>query len=153
MDVSLHEGVIIQKAALLHDIGKLVIDLRSLHRVGPLTPEEVQRFRLHPKRGRELLEIDHSFHEVLPLVYHHHERVDGKGYPEGICGEEIPLGARVIAIADSFDAMVSHRVYRKALTPKLALEEIQRCSGSQFDKELSDLFASQLRKHIAEQPT
>lgn len=153
LNLPLHEAVIIQKAALLHDIGKLVIDLTSLHRIGKLTTEEIYLFRLHPVRGRELLEIDQSFHPLLPLIYHHHERFDGRGYPDGLAGEEIPLGARLIAIADSFDAMVSHRVYRKALTPKLAIEEIHRCAGTQFDPNLAQLFVDQLRDHISQQPT
>lgn len=98
----------------------------------------------HPGRGREILEPVKFSQQIIQGVYHHHERLDGRGYPLGLRREEIPLIARILAVADAFDAMTSYRVYRKSLTYQLALEELFRCSGSQFDPQIVEIFSEML---------
>lgn len=124
---------VIRYAALMHDIGKLGVESKILKKPGKLTPEEYEHMKVHPIRGVEIIgEID-LLEIALTGVRHHHERVDGGGYPDGLEGDEIPLFARLIMVADAFDSMTSTRVYRKAKTIEEALSEIHRCEGTQFD--------------------
>ena len=124
----------------LHDIGKLAIPPEVLGKEGRLTPKELAEIREHPEVGARILLRIAALSEALPYVLYHHERWDGTGYPAGKAGEEIPLEARVLAIADAFDAMTSDRPYRRALTHEEALAEVERCAGTQFDPELARIF-------------
>jgi len=118
---------------LLHDIGKIGIPDGILLKPGPLTPSEWSIMRRHPEIGKRLLERIPFLHGAIPIVYHHHERWDGTGYPLGLNGEAIPLGARIFAVVDAFDAMTFDRPYSKAVPFAAAKAEIQRCAGTHFD--------------------
>jgi putative nucleotidyltransferase with HDIG domain len=130
----------IRKASLLHDIGKVGISEKILSKPGALNLEEIRLVKTHPTLGARILESSHSLHELIPIVKHHHERFDGKGYPDGLKGGDIPIEARVVALADSVEAMASDRAYRKAMTFADILEEIKKGSGSQFDPAVVDAF-------------
>ena len=140
LDVTEAEQTTIAMGAFFHDIGKLAIDDDLLNKPGPLTPQEYTIIKCHPAYGADILTTYTSLSDVALLAYHHHERWDGEGYPDGIAGEAIPLGARMIAIADAFDAMTSYRGYQVRRTPREALDELQRCAGTQFDPLLVQLF-------------
>lgn len=135
-------------AALLHDIGKLGMPDKILKKKGPLQLDEWRYVENHPKIGSQILEKVQQLNSVVPTVRHHHERFDGHGYPAGLSGKDIPLLARIIAVADAYDAMVSDRNYRKALAPEQAIEEIVRCSGTQFDPEIVEIFVSLINDHL-----
>jgi putative nucleotidyltransferase with HDIG domain len=124
----------------LHDIGKLGVSDDVLSKEGRLDEDEFAQIREHPKIGAKILLRVAAFREALPYVLYHHERWDGKGYPSGRAGDEIPVEARVLAIADAFDAMTSDRPYRRALTRAQALAEVERCAGTQFDPEIARIF-------------
>jgi putative nucleotidyltransferase with HDIG domain len=124
----------------LHDVGKIAVDARILRKPGPLTREELAQIRRHPVAGARLIERVASLHEARPYVLYHHERWDGTGYPARKAGERIPLEARLLALADAFDAMTSHRAYRQPLTFEGALAEVERCAGTQFDPRLAKTF-------------
>jgi putative nucleotidyltransferase with HDIG domain len=134
------EWVNIERAALLHDVGKIGISDAILNKAGPLTPEEWQEMRRHPAIGHELLRDVKFLSDSAQIIYTHHERYDGKGYPTGLQGEEVPLGARIFAVADAFDAMTSDRPYRRALPAQKAREEILSNAGSQFDPRVVEAF-------------
>ncbi|HKC77233.1 MAG TPA: HD-GYP domain-containing protein [Gaiellaceae bacterium] len=127
-------------AAPLHDVGKVQVRPQLLGKTGPLTLEEVDEIRRHPAAGARLVLPLRRFHDALPYVLFHHERWDGKGYPSGLRGETIPVGARLLAIADAFDAMISPRPYRRALTHEHALGEVEEGAGAQFDPVAAELF-------------
>jgi len=124
----------------LHDIGKLAVSDEVLCKEGRLDADELAQIREHPKIGARLLLRVASLREAIPYVLYHHERWDGTGYPSGKAGEEIPIEARVLAVADAFDAMTNDRPYRRALTPAQALAEVRRCSGTQFDPRIAQVF-------------
>ena len=124
----------------LHDIGKLAVSDDVLRKEGRLDESEHAQIREHPKIGARILLRMASLREAIPYVLYHHERWDGHGYPSGKAGEEIPLEARVLAVADAFDAMTSDRPYRRALTREQALAEIERCAGTQFDPRIAQVF-------------
>ena len=124
----------------LHDIGKLTVPTRILSKPGPLTPDELERIRTHPAAGARLIEPIESVRSALPYVLHHHERWDGTGYPDRLGGVAIPVEARVLAVADAFDAMTSGRPYRQAMAEREALKEVERCAGCQFDPEIAHAF-------------
>jgi HD-GYP domain-containing protein (c-di-GMP phosphodiesterase class II) len=124
----------------LHDIGKLALDPELLRKPGPLAPAELAQIRSHPERGVQMLNGDTSLRDAVPCVLHHHERWDGNGYPHGLAGEQIPVEARILAIADAYDAMTSHRPYRAALSHDDAIGELERCAGSQFDPAVAEVF-------------
>jgi len=124
----------------VHDLGKLAVPQRVLMKRTALTPAELARIREHPCAGARLLAPIVSVRPALPYVLFHHERWDGDGYPTGLGGAEIPLGARVLAVVDAFDAMTSDRPYRRALPAEAAVEEVDRCAGSQFDPVVARVF-------------
>ncbi len=128
-------------AALLHDIGKVGVPEALLVKPGPLTEEEYRIFKKHPLVAAAILEPIEELKEAVEVVKHHHEWFDGSGYPEGLAGQQIPIGARIIHIADAFDCMVTSRPYRqKPLLKAEALAELRRCSGNQFDPHLVGVF-------------
>jgi HD-GYP domain-containing protein (c-di-GMP phosphodiesterase class II) len=147
--LSEHEVERIYMAGLLHDVGKIGVPEVVLQKTGKLTPEEFEQIKKHPEIGARILRDVPQLEDILPGVLHHHERYDGQGYPAGLAGENIPLMGRIICLADCFDAMTSSRTYRKALPLEVALTEIRRCAGTQFDPGLSEEFlkidAEQLR--------
>lgn len=120
-------------AALVHDVGKIGIPEAILNKPAKLTDAEFQRIQEHTVTGANILKRIYTFSNLVSIVRAHHERYDGKGYPDGLAGEEIPLISRIIAVADSFEAMTSDRSYRKRFSIEYALEELKRCAGSQFD--------------------
>ena len=124
----------------LHDIGKIGIPERILSKPGPLTDDEWAIMRTHPLLGAQILSPVKFLHPALPVVEAHHERWDGSGYPRGLRHEEIPLGARIFALVDAFDAMTSDRPYRRALSFEQALDQIARSGGTQFDPEVVRAF-------------
>jgi HD-GYP domain-containing protein (c-di-GMP phosphodiesterase class II) len=126
--------------ALLHDVGKVSVRSAVLRKSGPLTLDELAEIRTHPRAGAELILPLRWARHALPYVLFHHERWDGSGYPAGMRRRTIPLEARLLAVADAFDAMTSPRPYRHALTTERALFEIDACSGTQFDPGIAGLF-------------
>ncbi len=131
---------VLRLGGALHDVGKLVVSPAVLQKPGPLTEEEVAEVRRHPAAGAQLVELVGLLRPALPSVLFHHERWDGGGYPTGRAGESIPPEARILAIADTFDAMTSDRPYRRALPPEAAVAEVDRCSGAQFDPDIARAF-------------
>lgn len=131
---------LIVSAAQVHDLGKISIDNRILLKEGPITDEERQQINTHSAAGAELAGQFSMYRTGADIIRHHHERWDGTGYLNGLAGEAIPLGARIIAVADVYDAMTSDRPYRVALTHEVALAEIIRGSGSQFDARVVEAF-------------
>lgn len=127
---------VLEYGALLHDIGKIAVPDAILRKDGPLTDEEWAVMRQHPCFGHEILYGIAFLTDALPIVLYHHERFDGKGYPEGLAGESIPIGARIFSAADAFDAMTADRHYRRALSLDEAMSELRRNSGTQFDPEV-----------------
>ena len=135
-------------AALLHDIGKIGIDESILRKPAKLSPSEFEEIKKHPIYAANILESIPQLHEIIPVIKHHHERFDGNGYPDGLKGEKIPYSARIIAIADTFDAMSSDRPYRKALPVQVCLQEILNCSGTQFDPNIALVAEKALRDYF-----
>src|SRR5215210_3379258 len=135
-------------AASLHDLGKLAVPEEILRKPGPLTDGERLVLERHPQIGYRMLE-SLGVDPVAEWVLHHHERWDGAGYPDGLHGDDIPLGARIILVADAFDAMTNDRVYRRRVAPEQAVAELERCAGSQFDPEIVAALADELALHEA----
>ncbi|MEA3408232.1 MAG: HD-GYP domain-containing protein [Chloroflexota bacterium] len=146
LGLSEDEAETIFMAGRLHDLGKIGMSNNLLYKPGRFTQKERAEFRRHPAISAELLESFRLFEEGRALVLHHHERWDGKGYPAGIAGEEIPLGSRIICVADSFDAMISWRPYRSPLSLERAMREITENKGAQFDPQVVDAFARVMEK-------
>ncbi|MFC2016773.1 diguanylate cyclase [Chloroflexota bacterium] len=141
LGLSPHKIAVIRAAGLLHDVGKIGIPDSILTKDGALTCEEWQVTRLHPKRGIEIIKQVVELKDCLPAILHHHERWDGKGYPFSLEGDNIPLEARILTVADSYDALTSERHYRERLSPEDALHELKYCAGTQFDPNLVDIFS------------
>ncbi|MBF0537184.1 MAG: HD domain-containing protein [Nitrospirae bacterium] len=137
----------LELASILHDIGKIGVSDNVLLKTSRLTEEEFDEIKMHPVYGQEILSHIEELKDVIPGIKSHHERVDGKGYPDGLMGEEIDLIARIIAVADSFDAMTSDRPYRKGLSLEAALEELRKCSGTQFDTKVVEAFLNAYKKN------
>jgi HD-GYP domain-containing protein (c-di-GMP phosphodiesterase class II) len=124
----------------LHDIGKIGIEDHILKKPEPLSPEEFDRIKRHSDMGAKIIEHIWQLREIVPGVRYHHEHVNGQGYPDGLKGEEIPVLAKIVAVADTYDAMTTDRPYRKAINKEAAVEELRRCSGTQFDNEVVGAF-------------
>lgn len=137
---------------LLHDVGKIGIGSELLSKAGPLTPEELEQVERHTIIGAEMLRRNPYFVDVHPLVRSSHERWDGRGYPDGRRGEEIPLGARIIHACDAFHAMTSNRPYRRAMPTRAAITELRRHAGSQFDPSVVEELTAVLSEGAASEP-
>ncbi|MFA9452487.1 MAG: HD domain-containing phosphohydrolase [Candidatus Aminicenantaceae bacterium] len=140
MSFSENELEDLELAALLHDIGKIAVPESILNKPGKLTDDEFDKIKEHPGRGQEILMPVIELRDIGNIVRAHHEKYDGKGYPDGLKGKEIPLGARIMSIADSYDSITSERPYRNATSHRRALKEIINCSGTQFDPEVVEHF-------------
>ena len=144
------EVEIVRQSALMHDIGKIGCVL-NLNKPGKLTNDEYDAFKLHPTYGRDILDPIKFLHPLIPGVHLHHERWDGRGYPLRMKGNEIPIIARIIAVADTYDAMTSDRSYRRALPHAVAVAEVERCSSTQFDPEVARAFVKQIDEYRDDQ--
>ena len=140
----------IEHGGLMHDIGKIGIGGEQLNKPQRLTADEYLMFQSHPVKGKRILEPVSFLRHLVPCVYHHHESWDGSGYPEGLDGEAIPLEARIMAVADTYDAMTSDRPYRKALPHYFAMMEIRACAGKQFDPKVVEAFEHAIETHRVE---
>ena len=141
---------ILKIGGLFHDIGKIGVPDSILLKEGKLTDEEYSEIKNHPAIGKHILRNASIFSDIIPIVYHHHEKYDGHGYPEQLAGEQIPLYARIAAIADTYDAMTSKRSYRNALPLEIVRAEIEKCSGTQFDPKIASIFLDILDNHYDE---
>lgn len=135
---------------LFHDIGKIGVPDTILQKADKLTDDEYSQIKQHPNIGVHILSNATIFNDILPIVEHHHERYDGRGYPGMLKGEEIPYLARITAVVDSFDAMSSKRAYRDSLPLDTIISEFERCKGTQFDPQIDDVFLDILRNHYDE---
>jgi len=138
----------LRTASLLHDIGKIGTYEVILDKPERLTIEELALVKMHPVKGEEILRPISQLKDILPIIRSHHERIDGKGYPDGLKDDEIPLLARIIAVADSFDSMMSDRPYKPKLGIDGALSELKRCSGTQFDPQVVEAFSKAIMKYV-----
>ncbi|MFH1283081.1 MAG: HD domain-containing phosphohydrolase [bacterium] len=147
-ELNLPEQIVrhIEYAALMHDVGKIGIDEKILNKTGQLSPEEVKVIRKHPAIGNRIIAPVAFLAPVAPMVLYHQEWYNGQGYPDGLAGEEIPLGARIVAIIDAYDAMTSDRPYRKALKKEFAVTELKKYAGIQFDPKVVEAFLRVLEK-------
>ena len=136
----------IRLGGMLHDVGKVGIAESILNKCSPLNPDEWETMKRHVEYGAKLLEPLRGTERIRDIVAHHHEFFDGSGYPQGLDGSQIPLGARIVAIADAFDTITSERTYKKARTPEEAFQELERCGAAQFDPELVRAFISRLSR-------
>ena len=142
----------IRYAGMLHDVGKLGVPTKVLQKTGKLTEEEYAAIQLHPMRGLDIVREIGFLDEALAGIMHHHERIDGRGYPMGLAGDEIPEFARVLAVADAFDSMTSTRSYRGARPVAEAIEELRKWSGTQFDPAFVDAFVAALKREGWQRP-
>jgi len=142
LGLSVAESQRVYLAGLLHDVGKIGVPDAILAKPGRLTQEEFAELRKHPEMGARILKEVRQIQDLLPGVLHHHERMDGKGYPHGLAGKGIPRLARILCLADSLDAMTTTRTYRTFLPPKVAMAELRRCAGTQFDPVMADALLS-----------
>src|SRR5579872_5677323 len=140
----------VKTAALLHDIGKLAVPEHILSKPGPLTQEEFQKIRIHPQVGAEIIAAVPFPYPVAPIILSHHERWDGKGYPQGLSGEQIPIGARILTIVDYYDAVTTERPYHKALSHDGAIGLMKHESGKALDPALVAKFIEILPELLAE---
>lgn len=131
---------ILKLSAVLHDIGKIGIEDRVLRKDAPLDSDEAAMMRLHPQYGAEIMKHVPQLKDIIPGMLYHHERVDGQGYPKGFKGDQIPLIARIISVADTYDAMTTTRPYRKGLPPEVAVAELKKYAGVQFDEKVVEAF-------------
>jgi HD-GYP domain-containing protein (c-di-GMP phosphodiesterase class II) len=134
-------------AALLHDVGKVAVPQDILEKPTALTSAEWRAVVQHPRIGQVILEQAAALKDAVPIILHHHERFSGHGYPFGLRGSEIPLGARIVAIADAYDAMTHDRPYKRAMDHDSAVRELRRHAGTQFDPELVALFCDLFASH------
>lgn len=133
-------------SAVLHDIGKIGIDDQILRKPERLNPEEYNAIKQHADMGAEIIDHIKQLRNIIPGVKYHHEQLDGTGYPEGLKGEKIPIIAKIVSVADTYDAMTTDRPYRRALSKEMAIKELRRCSGTQFDQEVVEAFIKAYEK-------
>lgn len=147
-ELSLPESIVrhIEFASIVYGVGKIGIDDAILRKPGKLSDEEFEQIKKHPEIGHKLVSKINFLLPITPMILYHQERWDGKGYPAGLKGEEIPLGSRIIAVVNAFNAMTSDRPYRKAFSQDHAIEELRKCSGTQFDAKVVDAFVRVLQK-------
>lgn len=146
LSMSDEEVNVMKRAALLHDIGMVGISAKILKKKGKLTDEEYRVVKRHANIGVKIIERTKLFHKELQIILHHHERLDGNGYPHRLKGEDIPYGARLLAVAEAYDVMRSDTVYRKSYSLKEAVAELKNCAGKQFDPRIVDVFVSTVNK-------
>jgi HD-GYP domain-containing protein (c-di-GMP phosphodiesterase class II) len=127
-------------------VGKIGIEDHILRKPERLNPEEFDLIKRHAQMGAEIIEHIRQLKEIVPGVKYHHEQIDGKGYPEGLKGEAIPMIAKIVAVADTYDAMTTDRPYRRALSKETAIEELKKCSGTQFDQQVVNAFVQAYEK-------
>ncbi|MHB9035188.1 MAG: HD-GYP domain-containing protein [Armatimonadota bacterium] len=137
-------------AAGLHDIGKVAVSRKILNKLGKLTQDEFAIMKQHSTIALRILEKIDGLEEAAPLIKHHHERFDGKGYPDGLIGEDIPLGSRIIAVAEAFDILTSDVPWRDAMDQESALSELEACAGTQFDPAMVEAFRVAITSGIVE---
>jgi len=135
-----NEIELVRLAGMVHDLGKIGVPEAVLRKAGKLTDEEFEMIKLHPDVGRKIVQEIPLLFRVIPAVLHHHERWDGRGYPSKLKEESIPFFARILAVADSFDAMCSTRCYSRPIPREKVIEEITRCQGNQYDPEVVEAF-------------
>ena len=140
LDLSENDLETLRVGGLFHDIGKIGIPDKVLTKNERLTDKEFSQIMKHPSIGAQILGNTKVFQDIIPIVKHHHERFDGKGYPSKLSGDKIPYLVRIVTICDAFDAMTSNRSYRKALPMKTVISEIEKCKGTQFDPEIANAF-------------
>ena len=150
--MSVRDAYVLEIAALLHDIGKIGVPDRILMKAGPLTEQEWRIMRIHDRIGVDIVESSFSNPQLVEIVRYHHANFDGSGDSDSPAGEDIPLGARLVTIADAYDAMVSDRVYRKGCPQEEAFAELRRCSGTQFDPRLVERFIAVVEDFTAKNP-
>ena len=139
----------VQYSALLHDIGKIFIPDSIIKKKSKLTDEEMDEIKKHPQTGYDIVKTIPFLNDTANIILSHHERYDGKGYPRGLIGDNICIGARIFAVVDTYDAIVSDRCYRKAQSVEAAVEEINRCSGTQFDPKVINAFNNCLLEFVS----
>ncbi|MGE5422151.1 MAG: HD-GYP domain-containing protein [Ignavibacteriales bacterium] len=144
LSTEMREKIIL--AASLHDVGKIGISETILNKTDKLSPCEYDKIKTHSEMGRDILSNSSTLWDILPYIYHHHEHFSGKGYPEGLSGEQIPLGARIIAVADAYDAMTSDRPYRKAMTKERACQILIEEKDRQFDGRIVDVWVQTIKQ-------
>lgn len=147
LDISDEDRENLKVAALLHDIGKIGISDFIIGKVDALNQTERDVIKSHPQKGVEILKPLKQFKAVLPAILHHHEKFDGTGYPAGLKGKNIPLHARIICVADTYDAILSNRPYRSGSSHEAAMKELQRCSGTHFDPDIVNAFVETDKKY------
>jgi len=133
---------------LIHDVGKIKTPSNILNKPGRLTPDEFEIMKEHAQHGADMLAIIDGAEDIVPVMRHHHEKYNGKGYPQGLCGEDIPLLSRMLAICDTFDAMTTNRCYRQPVTLEECIKEIHMCSATQFDPSICESFIDFLRERF-----
>lgn len=148
--LSQDEMTTLKYAAGLHDIGKVAISRKILNKLGKLTEQEFSVMKQHSTIGLRIIEKIDGFQDAAPIIKHHHERYDGRGYPDGLVGEDIPLGSRIISIAEAFDILTSDVPWRDAMDQESALEEIRACAGTQFDPALVSAFSEAIGSGVVE---
>ena len=148
LGLSAQERVEIYLTGLLHDIGKILTPDFVLKKPGPLTQDEFAIMRLHPEDSGKIVRTISDIGYLAEAIRAHHERIDGKGYPDQKAGDQIPLYSRIVLVADTFDAMTNNRVYRKQLDLKKTYDELTRCSGTQFDREAANAFIAMHHRYI-----
>ncbi len=144
MDISSEDQIVLKRAAQFHDIGKLVIDLSCIQKPGELTDEELKLIRKHPSVGANIVKPLNFMQREQFIIRHHHERIDGKGYPDGLTGDKLDPLTKIITVVDSYDAMTSKRNYKVNFTMEQALEELERCSDTQFDRTTVEVFSKSI---------
>jgi len=140
MGLGVGEQELVERAALLHDAGKLAVPDCVLQKPGGLSAEERAMVKAHPELGARIAARLPDLAAAAPVIHHHHEHYDGSGYPDGLTGDEIPLGSRIILVSDAFDAMTTYRSYKSVISLQEALQELHRCSGQQFDRRVVNAF-------------